>query len=127
MVEMNRKENILMAENRNSEERRLRSKIARMEEFIFKQDQEKLTNFFKQTDEKYDSRHGDIVAQREPSRKILNRLDKETQNLKSKKAKILEYLDKDEELNMSDLKADRAEEDNQFREEIFGTGAPNTQ
>ena len=46
MVEMNRKETILTEEHRNNEERRLRNKIVRMEEFIFKQDQENLTKYF---------------------------------------------------------------------------------
>lgn len=54
---MNRKENILMEDQRNNEERRLRNKISRMEEFIFKQDQDNLTKYFQHTDDKFDSQH----------------------------------------------------------------------
>ena len=104
MVEMNRKETILMEDHRNAEERRLRNKISKMEEFIFKQDQDNLTRYFQQTDDKFDDRHADAVKKSDPVHGILSRLDQENKSLKEKKAKILEYLDKDEELGIDELK-----------------------
>lgn len=104
MIEMNRKENILMEDQRNNEERRLRNKISRMEEFIFKQDQDNLTKYFQHTDDKFDSQHAQAAKQADPAHAILTRLDQETKNLREKKAKILEYLDKDEELHIEELK-----------------------
>ena len=75
MVEMSRKEAALQEENRVAEESRLRNKISRMEEFIFKQDQQKLGDYLKLADEKFDTRTAEASKQREPGQEVLRRLD----------------------------------------------------
>lgn len=77
-----------------------------MENYIFSQDQNKISDYLKMTDTKYDTKFSEAQQQAQKSRgeDVLARLDEETKALKSRKNKILEYLDKDQELKFEDFK-----------------------
>lgn len=93
IIEMNRKESRATEEKWNLKEKALRQKVDDLEEYLFKQDNRIMNKYFDQAEARYLSKQRESVKGTNGD-DILMKIDMETRDLKSKKAKILASLDK---------------------------------